>query len=487
MIANSQPYNPSQRIGWQQSNASATSSNKMMTTSQQNSIYGQMQAPSRNSQAHLLDLPNSTTTTTTSAFDQQQLDNLAVQSQQRLRSSKRNNTQQHRSASNNTSTDMSLYSPSSSTSLLYHIYDQINVPTTSHSQTNDSQPQLINNRQLNQVPKSSTTILNPANLFGGQQQQQQLQPTYLYGGNANGPQPIHFASDSNSYESRQQLMIDSMLRHQTQTLARQHNQPTMSQQHQSGTQNNRPLSSSGVSSLSNQSSSTQLAYGRQPRGQQIGGKFHYGQQTTASGAGGLFAQPLNPIGLMSTSATIGHGNGFIQRDGFSSTQTHSSLTPTPPSDQSTCYMQHQLNSRLSLTNLSHHHQHTINNNNKRTTYQSVAQSAASKDPFIRAAATGAPVVSSATAGSSGSSPTNRWKQVPNLPTDWHKVFQMSPNNKRAARTLVSEHKSLIQWSILLILLALSLVSILKFISAPQQATSNPLSSSSPNSNNRLGK
>lgn len=566
MIANSQPYNPNASHAKPLlSNGAQTGARRaspacaqVMPTSQQNSVYGQAtpRAANQANATHLLDLPNSASSsaaTATSAFaaaavaDEQLAAQISDESSghlaavhldqhqqqhQRLRSSKRNmqaqQQQQQALRSNNTSTDMSLYSPSSSSaSLLYHIYDRIDLPSgppqneclphqTPHQTADQQRP------PASQVPKSATThtILNPANLFGGaqsqsqsQSQSQQQQPTYLFGHAA----ASYVASEANPYESRQQLMIDSMLRYQTQTLANARQQQhqfaqSAANQHRhqtSGAPSHRPLSSSGVSSLSNQSTSTQsphnlqLAYGRHARNQQNAtGKLlhHYQQQQHHSGP--LFAQPLNPIALMGSTSTSSSSaatlaNGFVSHrtsnDFASGAQNNASSPmgpPTPPSDQSTCYMQHQLTSRLSLTNL--------HGSAQKGAAPRSYLNANAKDPFIRAAAaatttttTGSAglVVRSATghqtASSNGSSPTaNRWKQVPQLTSDWHKVFQMSPNNKRAARTLFSEHKYLIQWSILLLVLALSLVSILKFISAPQQATS---SNTLANNNNRMRK
>lgn len=68
----------------------------------------------------------------------------------------------------------SFYSPSSSTSLLYHIYDQIKQPGDYQQTTaapNQNPNPAFNNTNSSHLPvinnRINTTVLNPANLFGG--------------------------------------------------------------------------------------------------------------------------------------------------------------------------------------------------------------------------------------------------------------------------------------------------------------------------------
>lgn len=267
--------------------------NNRLGASQQNSLYGstfnQQQATNSsnnmqpNRQSHMFDLANLQQSVFDSAYDdatsslvtnQQSLsqnmsDNQAQRQQQQL--------QQNMATTNrrNNNGDLSLYSPSSSTSLLYHIYDQINPP-------NEQQSQYNQNQQTNK--KNNTTILNPANLFGAtNQQQQQAPPTTtiqlhqhqmsqaaefqkiiqqqqsLYSsGQYHLQQPFNTLHHNSTYLGNQnldgQMMLDSALRqhHATATMAR-HNH-----HHHA-----RPLSSSGASSMSGQSMA--LTYGRQAR------------------------------------------------------------------------------------------------------------------------------------------------------------------------------------------------------------------------------
>lgn len=232
-------------------------------------------------------------------------------------------------------TDMSLYSPSSSTSLLYHHYDQINVP-------ND---QSVNNNNNNHNSKRSTTttILNPSDLFGqstlGPQQvanQQHFMTASnktkighqeLYGNSAQ--YHLHQPSINSMHHLHQpqqqqqqlggaygpenhQLMLDTILRQQHATAA-----ATMSRAaHHQVSYHNRPLSSSGASSMSGQSMG--LTYGRQP-----------------SQAAGSQLPPLPP---MNTS------------------KGQNTLASVLQSNQTLNHLNLGLNSQLTPKKLSHHHQ-----------------------------------------------------------------------------------------------------------------------------------
>lgn len=199
-------------------------------------------------------------------------------------------------ATNTANNDMSLYSPSSSTSLLYHIYDQINLPGDQQQpyQTMAGDGKHLQNQNNNnnlQKKNNTTTILNPANLFNQspaqlpaqvqiqmhhhhqhqlsqlaemQKQQQQCYSTYQQQQHPFSTlNPHHHAPSASSYmttaaaalhhqqqQQQNNLMLDTVMRH-----------------HQRGLQ--RPLSSSAASSMSGQSIP---AYGRHPRQSFMGGQ-----------------------------------------------------------------------------------------------------------------------------------------------------------------------------------------------------------------------
>lgn len=297
MIVNSLPYNPSQKSQQQRcvglskpeqnmdsnnNNNNRMSSGGVGLTSQQNALYGSNfnTAGLQPQQSHMLDLANL----------QQGIPfepNYDVAGNM-LNNGNPNENRNHlnkRQPTSDIQNDLSLYSPSSSTSLLYHIYDQINLPNEHYQQQQRQQQQ----QQHLAAEKKNTTILNPANLFGGQQQQpyqmqlhqQQLsrvsdlqkslgvQPQQCYSTSAGSASQyqiqqqqafnastMHQASYLASHQSG--LVLDSVLRqHQATTLARQHQQ--------------RPLSSSAASSMSGQSggqlggAGSSITYGRQPR------------------------------------------------------------------------------------------------------------------------------------------------------------------------------------------------------------------------------
>lgn len=328
MIVNSHPYNPSQQsqqqrcIGLnqqkQKQQQQIIESSRLLLNSQQNSLYGsslnhlqqqqQQQQPSpttvtntmnRQQQSHMLDLANLQQGVFESAYDIANLNsNQNQSSDRRLNDNMSQNQQQQPN-------DTSLYSPSSSTSLLYHIYDQINLPSELNSQQQQQQQQQhYQHHDQNQLigKNNNTTILNPANLFGNNasnatnnNHQQQL----ITGNNNHQQQPalplpmqIHQVSElQKSFTQQQQNYYTGQqafgtLHHQhpaaaylssTQnttnnnlmldTVMRQHNNAAttlrLQQQQQHHHHQQRPLSSSGASSMSNQS--MPITYGRQPR------------------------------------------------------------------------------------------------------------------------------------------------------------------------------------------------------------------------------
>lgn len=289
MIANSHPYNPSQHSQQQ----------RCVGINQQNSLYGSNlinpmpQQPQRQ-QTHMLDLANLQTQDSSqlsqanlfdSAYDdatgsQANLNNLNRQQQQTSDPINSHNTAKMMNPTSNKQhqmQDVSLYSPSSSTSLLYHVYDQINVPTSS----GENQPQ---QNQSNFKRSNTTTILNPSNLFGSTTMstgaslppppQPQINQQFINTNKTTIPQQELYSSGAqfhlnqasfNTLHQQQhnttygldshQLMLDTILRQQHAGTTRHNNM----QQHY----HNRPLSSSGASSMSGQSMA--LTYGRQPR------------------------------------------------------------------------------------------------------------------------------------------------------------------------------------------------------------------------------
>lgn len=255
---------------------------------QQNSLYGSSSLSSgQQNSSHMLDLAN---LHQNSPFLDQSERDFRLQANA---THTRQLRQQQSSTSNNSKTanDVSLYSPSSSTSLLYHIYDQINLP--------NEQPNYTHQQQQNQLPvnskKNNTTFLNPANLFASNvshhhQQQQQLPLAMQLHQSQHSTDLHHYSASSSHYQPQQpqfsastlhhshssysqqtpqltagtDLMLDALMRHSSTTGSRLN--PSSNQQQQ---QHQRPLSSSGGSStLSAQSIHQQnppLAYARQLR------------------------------------------------------------------------------------------------------------------------------------------------------------------------------------------------------------------------------
>ena len=327
MIVNSQPYNPSQRSQQQ----------RCIGVNQQNTLYGlklATDAPVQSNQQarpnHIFDL-----TTLQQEQEQQQLhpsgSNLFDspydaatfsqhnhQSDHQTQASQTGNKMNINNNNNNNNTaankqhhtaapaDVSLYSPTSSTSLLYHHYDQINVPNDHSSQQNNnhSNNDNVNANQANFKRSNTTLILNASNLFNQtganqlalpQQVNQQFstnttkttipqQELYGAGAQYHLQQPsfntLHHNHNHNHHQHHQlqiqqqqqqqqqqhhsktygldnhQFMLDTILR-------QQHAATTSSRLGQHNSYHNRPLSSSGASSMSGQSMA--LTYGRQPR------------------------------------------------------------------------------------------------------------------------------------------------------------------------------------------------------------------------------
>ena len=300
MIVNSHPYNPSQQaqqqrcisLGQPQPQNQNQMANNRLGQQQQNSLYGQQVAASAASrQSHMLDLANLQQSVFDSAYDdasgsfdqagsrpanEPARAQLGTGEQQQATPSLRQSQQQN---------DMSLYSPSPSTSLLYHIYDQINLPS-------EHQPQYGSHELAKKANASgsTTTVLNPAHLFGGQPQPAQLHQISDFH-KALQQQSIYSGASSQQYhhnlQQQQQpfgtlhhnhhLRLESQQHHNGYLTGQTHHHhhhhlegqmmldTIMRQHHAATTRHNqhRPLSSSGASSMSGHSMG--LTYGRQAR------------------------------------------------------------------------------------------------------------------------------------------------------------------------------------------------------------------------------
>ena len=284
MIVNSQPYNPSHQsqqqrcIGlMQQQNSlygSAFSQANQQAAQQHAGAANQMTMQQQQQQSHLLDLAKLQQNIFDSGYD----DATLTQTSARVAREASERAAGSRAAEQlSQANDMSLYSPSSSTSLLYHIYDQINLPSEQqhqqyqHSAANEPAGALFPQA----AKKASSTILNPANLFGQQQ---------LAGAGLPSPLPHQrqgqAAELQKSLASQQQHLCYSAAPFnqllQQQPFATLHGQPAylgthnslmaeaVLRQHQAATaRHQRPLSSSAASSMSG--NSVPIAYGRQAR------------------------------------------------------------------------------------------------------------------------------------------------------------------------------------------------------------------------------
>lgn len=340
MIVNSYPYNPSQQqqqrcVGLNQtasaSESATTASSKPTTTnqsqeasmnnrllnlssiSQQNSLYGssfdhtaatttvgQQQQQQQGAQfLHDLHFDSPMNPIDAQIMGGQDLSSSRMKAPQR---SAANHISQssHQSQDNSQATtatsavsatannDMSLYSPSSSTSLLYHIYDQINDQQYDANNNNGIGKHTTLNNQNKTNKNNNATILNPANLFGSQQQQQLPLQVQMQMHHQHQHQHQHQLSQLAEMQKQQQQQqcYSTYQQHPFSTLnphhtSNSHHQTasymTLAQQQQQLQlqQNNlmldtvmrhqrlqRPLSSSAASSMSGQSIP---AYGRHPR------------------------------------------------------------------------------------------------------------------------------------------------------------------------------------------------------------------------------
>lgn len=321
MIANSHPYNPShlsqqQRcVGLNQNQQQQLHSQEAMNRilasgggQQQNLLYGSPtyhltgNEQQQQQQSHMLDLANlqqGAFTDSPPNYNENNANN-SNNKNFNVTDNLRNNS---RRAGEQQQNDISLYSPSSSTSLLnpYHIYDQINLP---EQQQYQQASELVaaaasaanNANNNNSSKKANTTILNPASLFGQQRQapslplplpmqlhhqhqlsqvaelqakgQQQQQPE-CYSTSASSQYHLQHAFNNTmqpaaynalAHHQASNLMLDTVLRqHHANTTARQH-QHQYNQGHHHHQQQPRPLSSSAGSS-----NSGQITYGRQAR------------------------------------------------------------------------------------------------------------------------------------------------------------------------------------------------------------------------------
>lgn len=175
----------------------------------------------------------------------------------------------------------SLYSPSSSTSLLYHIYDQIHLPA--------EQP-----KQLPVASAKHSTILNPANLFGAHAHPQPAADSHHYTSSPLYPPPQPFAAQL-SYAQPQlagpNLMLDALMRHSSATSGR------LASSH------HRPLSSGASSTLSAHSVQPPMAYARQLRHPPPAGA-----SKAAAGLASVLQPDADPLGFRSSQAASLHAS-----------------------------------------------------------------------------------------------------------------------------------------------------------------------------------
>jgi len=455
-------------------------------------------------------MPSTTTTATSTSGHQRQQ---AAQTH--------NNTRQQSVSSTQMAggqTDMSLYSPSSSTSLLYHIYDQINLPNDNGyapSSANQQHQQQQQTRKGN-PSGSSSQQLNAASLllgvnnngqqsaFGNSEQQtskvttiqqhelyapQQLGAANLQHQFATSVNPMQPQSNYGLSEQQQALMFPNDYHHHQQqqrlhastTSGRHlHNRPLSSQLHHASNQHPHlhlhqqqqvadqlmGLAQYGARSSNlvapfrtmGKSHSSNLASVLMQHQQQ---QQHLGAHMAPSppplppmiGAGSLGPQQSSSTVLdqleQFASSTIGRLSGKQQQQLYTNTTTLASCSP--------------VNFQQTSANNNNNNQNNNQNNNKPLASLSALHQIHHNHSNHSTCATGKH-------RNSKLPNNNRWKRV-----------------QQRARKLVYEYSTLFKCSFLFILLAFSLMSIIRFTVIQSTTTTTTTTSTSSAANNQLQK